>query len=310
MIHNTCTRLALCLIAAVAGSMPIMAQKPVRIELPGDGHTTFRYDAQGRMTEMISETTDPDDGSIDVSRNTWIYGTDRVEATDSYTLESTLRQTSVIENGRIVRDTILDLSNNYQTVRYYTYDEQNHLVSIRKMSPMYEKQVIFTWENGDIVKTEDFQDGNKQSETRYTPSSVAMVPEFSFGSPLARAIEEEAMNAAGPHAAGLFGVLPLHLIAHAEEESGHPEWDADNTYSIEYALRSNGRIDKIIVTDSEHSGMELKVIWDDDATDISTPATVATAESYISLQGVRSNTPHKGLNIVRHTDGSCSKKIF
>lgn len=310
MIQIKRAYLLTCCILALAGSVPAEAQKPIRVENSAYGYITYTYDAQGRITEMKSVMPSEDGDEDDVSLNTWTYSADKVESTDSYTMETTLFQTSVIENGKIVQESQHDETNNSQAQRYYTYDEQNRLIAIRTVYPYSEQKVMITWANGDVVKAETYQGSNKISETIYTASTVTMVPELAFCSSLFRIIDEDAVNPSGPCAIGLYGVLPQHLMAHESSHFNNPTMDADYITSFEYVLRGNQRVDKIIMSDSDQKGLEFKVTWDDDATGIAPVASASATDTYINLQGVQSKTPHKGLNIVRHSDGSCTKMIF
>lgn len=189
----------------------------------------------------------------------------------------------------------------------YTYDSDGYCIqkNYGDYGSHFYGKFIYSWENGDIVKIvcEEYWEGEgsiTESNATYNNETYPQGAEFVGGW-----MDNECIDAEFPWLAIFTGMIKSsrhHMVSsepmkgiiygynYEVDEDGYPlqisgtYWDGPVTYRFEWE-ESAGITDCTVSTTDEH-------------------------DSYFSLEGIQLDRPVKGINIVRHSDGSSAKIII
>lgn len=303
----------------LSGTM-LAQQSPKLLKMEtDDAYLQFEYDAEGRIIKDKFAYTDGD-GGTETRTNAYTYASDKiVQRYVEGDRHDTDTRTSIIENGRIVKETIVmsaEIQEHTQDVQTYifTYNAVNQLVKIVDSSghAENEKTYVVTWADGCPSNIKTYREGVLVGEVDFTydtsvtnPYVIAMTNPFLQGFLDYEAIEPYGQLLGGYYGASVkYAVTGVKYTVHVARQ--YP-WEAEDSFYFDYQKDAKGQVVSATQTDTEATA--IRFVWEDSATGIHALATSTAADTYYQVNGMRQPTLRKGLNIVRSGNGTVRKVL-
>lgn len=285
----------------------------------GSYEVSFEYDNAGRIVKDVTTYTDGDD-EVETRVNTYTYAPDKiVQRYAEGNLSETDSRTAIIENGKIVKETIVmsaEVDEHAQDVHTYTftYNAANQLVKIVDSSghAQREETHVVTWTDGCPSNVKTYREGEVVGEMDFTyDTSVTNSYLVSILHPLQHFLSYEAIMPFGQLFGGYYGV-PVKYAMNGVKYNVYVEnyygWDERDNFTITYNKDTKGQVVSGTQTDEETTTMRFE--WEQGTTGIAAPALDSpAADSYYDVNGVQQPRIGKGLNIIRSANGAVRKVV-
>lgn len=305
--------LTLVLLATCTASILAQTERRLtKIMLNSTGGTyTFEYNREGKMSKITSNSPDG------IYVNTFSYQTDKIIQTYTENGGRADSLIAVLENGRIVRQTLKligELGNVTYTNDYnITYDTAGQLTEViehKQNGETIRHEVV--WENGNITRVKQHRGNTLVGETVYTYDNETGNNDLNgLLSPLISSLSDEGVMPTAQIAEGYFGkriknnILLVKYIAHVPNSYG---WNSEDNMEIDYYRDFDEKITEVAISGNEPDILEVE--WSDITTDISNNAAVSTQkEIYYDINGISTKQLKKGVNIIKSEDKRTRKVL-
>ncbi|MDY3851318.1 MAG: DUF4595 domain-containing protein [Prevotella sp.] len=305
--------LTLVLLATCTASILAQTERRLtKIMLNSTGGTqTFEYNKEGKMSKITSNSPDG------IYVNTFSYQTDKIIQTYTENGGRADSLIAVLENGRIVRQTLKligELGNVTYTNDYnITYDTAGQLTEViehKQNGETIRHEVV--WENGNISRVKQHRGNTLVGETVYTYDNETGNNDLNgLLSPLISTLSDEGVMPTAQIAEGYFGkriknnILLVKYIAHVPNSYG---WNSEDNMEIDYYRDFDEKITEVAISGNEPDILEVE--WSDITTDISNNAAVSTQkEIYYDINGISTKQLKKGVNIIKSEDKRTRKVL-
>ncbi|MCI7310311.1 MAG: DUF4595 domain-containing protein [Prevotella sp.] len=305
--------LTLVLLATCTASILAQTERRLtKIMLNSTGGTqTFEYNKEGKMSKITSNSPDG------IYVNTFSYQTDKIIQTYTENGGRADSLIAVLENGRIVRQTLKligELGNVTYTNDYnITYDTAGQLTEViehKQNGETIRHEVV--WENGNITRVKQHRGNTLVGETVYTYDNETGNNDLNgLLSPLISTLSDEGVMPTAQIAEGYFGkriknnILLVKYIAHVPNSYG---WNSEDNMEIDYYRDFDEKITEVAISGNEPDILEVE--WSDITTDISNNAAVSTQkEIYYDINGISTKQLKKGVNIIKSEDKRTRKVL-
>lgn len=305
--------LTLVLLATCTASILAQTERRLtKIMLNSTGGTqTFEYNREGKMSKITSNSPDG------IYVNTFSYQTDKIIQTYTENGGRADSLIAVLENGRIVRQTLKligELGNVTYTNDYnITYDTAGQLTEViehKQNGETIRHEVV--WENGNITRVKQHRGNTLVGETVYTYDNETGNNDLNgLLSPLISTLSDEGVMPTAQIAEGYFGkriknnILLVKYIAYAPNSYG---WNSEDNMEIDYYRDFDEKITEVAISGNEPDILEVE--WSDITTGISNNAAVSTQkETYYDINGISTKQLKKGVNIIKSEDKRTRKVL-
>lgn len=305
--------LTLVLLATCTASILAQTERRLtKIMLNSTGGTqTFEYNREGKMSKITSNSPDG------IYVNTFSYQTDKIIQTYTENGGRADSLIAVLENGRIVRQTLKligELGNVTYTNDYnITYDTAGQLTEViehKQNGETIRHEVV--WENGNISRVKQHRGNTLVGETVYTYDNETGNNDLNgLLSPLISTLSDEGVMPTAQIAEGYFGkriknnILLVKYIAHVPNSYG---WNSEDNMEIDYYRDFDEKITEVAISGNEPDILEVE--WSDITTGISNNAAVSTQkEIYYDINGISTKQLKKGVNIIKSEDKRTRKVL-
>lgn len=305
--------LTLVLLATCTASILAQTERRLtKIMLNSTGGTqTFEYNKEGKMSKITSNSPDG------IYVNTFSYQTDKIIQTYTENGGRADSLIAVLENGRIVRQTLKligELGNVTYTNDYnITYDTAGQLTEViehKQNGETIRHEVV--WENGNITRVKQHRGNTLVGETVYTYDNETGNHDLNgLLSPLISTLSDEGVMPTAQIAEGYFGkriknnILLVKYIAHVPNSYG---WNSEDNMEINYYRDFDEKITEVAISGNDPDILEVE--WSDITTDISNNAAVSTQkEIYYDINGISTKQLKKGVNIIKSEDKRTRKVL-
>lgn len=305
--------LTLVLLATCTASILAQTERRLtKIMLNSTGGTyTFEYNREGKMSKITSNSPDG------IYVNTFSYQTDKIIQTYTENGGRADSLIAVLENGRIVRQTLKligELGNVTYTNDYnITYDTAGQLTEViehKQNGETIRHEVV--WENGNITRVKQHRGNTLVGETVYTYDNETGNNDLNgLLSPLISSLSDEGVMPTAQIAEGYFGkriknnILLVKYIAHVPNSYG---WNSEDNMEIDYYRDFDEKITEVAISGNEPDILEVE--WSDITTGISNNAAVSTQkEIYYDINGISTKQLKKGVNIIKSEDKRTRKVL-
>ena len=249
--------------------------------------------------------------------NTFSYQTDKIIQTYTENGGRADSLIAVLENGRIVRQTLKligELGNVTYTNDYnITYDTAGQLTEViehKQNGETIRHEVV--WENGNITRVKQHRGNTLVGETVYTYDNETGNHDLNGPlSPLISTLSDEGVMPTAQIAEGYFGkriknnILLVKYIAYVPNSYG---WNSEDNMEIDYYRDFDEKITEVAISGNEPDILEVE--WSDITTDISNNAAVSTQkEIYYDINGISTKQLKKGVNIIKSEDKRTRKVL-
>lgn len=305
--------LTLVLLATCTASILAQTERRLtKIMLNSTGGTyTFEYNREGKMSKITSNSPDG------IYVNTFSYQTDKIIQTYTENGGRADSLIAVLENGRIVRQTLKligELGNVTYTNDYnITYDTAGQLTEViehKQNGETIRHEVV--WENGNISRVKQHRGNTLVGETVYTYDNETGNHDLNGPlSPLISTLSDEGVMPTAQIAEGHFGkriknnILLVKYIAYVPNSYG---WNSEDNMEIDYYRDFDEKITEVAISGNEPDILEVE--WSDITTGISNNAAVSTQkETYYDINGISTKQLKKGVNIIKSEDKRTRKVL-
>jgi hypothetical protein len=300
-------------------AMTANAQKRItKITFADGSNCSLFYNQDGNPSKISEENFDEYTHKVSYTADlNYEYSTDKIVANATFNEDGnggTATRTSNIANG-LITDEVLKVSYNnasdpYTDTMNYEYDSQKQLVKYTQKGTSDPEMVYsINWKDGNIVSGTIKKNGNDVATFTCEYDDKVSTSDFgAFEFPAFSFIMYEVNPPLAQSMAGYYGkTCKNHLLKFTYTTLTGYENDFDNinqtveTDADGYEIKMNDLEDEMtsVITWGEISGISSAISSSD-----------KSVKAYYNMNGMLTERPAKGLNIVKYTDGTTRKVVI